>query len=177
MISYMKISAKRLGCTLACCMVVGVLFLASSAMAEPKDSSQPTQAACTFDDGKQMYVRYHPDAEKNLPFDKVWAPGGQAMLLFTETPLVAGDSDIPIGAYSLYVIPEKRQWTLVINRDVRHGTGYRESEDVARVPMEIGELEQPQQQTRIYFGHSAAQQCNMRIYHGTVGTWVEFKEK
>jgi Protein of unknown function (DUF2911) len=178
MIALAELFYKILGRTLVCSMAASAMFLAPNASAQPVDSAgQPAQATCTFDDGSQMYVRYHPDSEKNLPSGRVWAPGGQPMLLFTDTTLELGNSEIPVGAYSMYVIPEKREWTLIVNRDVKPGSGYQKDQDLVREPMEIGELEQAQQQTSIYFGHSAAKQCNMRIYHGSVGTWVEFKEK
>jgi Protein of unknown function (DUF2911) len=178
MFSWAELLNKVLGRTLVCAMAVSTMLLSSNAVAQAVDaSSQPAQAACTFDDGKQMYVRYHPDSEKDLPSGRVWAPGGQPILLFTDTTLELGNAEIPVGAYSMYVIPEKREWTLIVNRDVKPGSGYQKTQDLVREPMEVGELEQAQQQTSIYFGHSAAKQCNMRIYHGSVGTWVEFKEK
>ena len=171
---------KRLARTVVCAMALAELLLPCTAFARQSEpNSQPAQAACTFDDGKQMNVRYHnaPESGRNLPSGKVWAPGGQPMLLFTDTTLAVGNSEIPVGAYSMYVIPQKRDWTLIVNRNVTPGTGYNESQDVVRIPMQVGELEQPQKQISIYFGHGAPKQCNMRIYYGLVGTWVEFQEK
>ena len=111
------------------------------ALARQSDSKgQTAQAACTFDDGMQMSVRYlrAPESEKNLHSKKVWAPGGQPMVLFTDTPLEVGNSQIPVGAYSMYVLPDKREWTLIVNHDVTAGTGYQESQNLARIPMQIG---------------------------------------
>ena len=99
------------------------------------------------------------------------------MILFTQTRLTLGNSEIPEGAYSLYVIPEKETWTLVVNRNVTAGSKYDEKQDLARAPMEIGQVESPANQTQIVFGHTAAKQCNMRLYYETTGAWVEFREK
>ena len=163
-----------------CAIAVTELFLTCAAIALPANGNpQLAQASCTFDDGKQISVRYNPAPEsgKSLPLGKVWAPGGSPMFLFTSATLLVGNSEIPVGAYSVYAIPEKRDWTLIINRDVNSGAGYKESQDIARAPMQVGELPQSQQQTSIYFGHSAPKQCNMRIYYGAAATWVESQEK
>ncbi|MBV9180152.1 MAG: DUF2911 domain-containing protein [Acidobacteria bacterium] len=161
-------------------LFAGLLIVGPWPRAQAADlNTNSTQAACTFDDGKQMSVDYSraPESGKNLPAGKVWAPGGQPIVLFTTAPLIVGAWEIPVGAYSMWVIPEKRAWTLIVNRDVTPGSTYHAQEDLARVPMQVGELEQPQQKASIYFGHSAPKQCNMRIYYGMVGTWVEFQEK
>lgn len=96
MISLVKLLSGVLRPTLVCSIRVSAMLLASIAIAEPPDSSpQPAQATCSFDDGKQMYVRYHPDSEKNLPSGKVWAPGGQPMVLFTDTHSNSGTQKFP----------------------------------------------------------------------------------
>jgi hypothetical protein len=98
----------------------------------------------------------------------LWEESGLLAALrcsFTSATLLVGNSEIPVGAYSVYAIPEKRDWTLIINRDVKFRRGlYKESQDIARAPMQVGELPQSQQQTSIYFAHSPPKQCNMRIY-------------
>jgi Protein of unknown function (DUF2911) len=153
-----------------CAIAVTELFLTCAAIALPANGNpQLVQASCILDDGKQISVRYNPAPEsgKSLPpaVGKVWAPGGSPMFLFTSATLLVGNSEIPVGAYSVYAIPEKRDWTLIINRDVKFRRGlYKESQDIARAPMQVGELPQSQQQTSIYFGHSPPKQCNMRIY-------------
>jgi hypothetical protein len=90
---------------------------------------------------------------------------------------ILGNSEIPVGAYSLYVIPEEETWTLVVNKNVTAGSKYDEKQDLARAPMEIGQIDSPAKQPQILFGHTGAKQCNMRLYYETTGAWVEFKEE
>lgn len=136
-------------------------------------------ATCTFQDGKQMNVLYTDEAtgDQVLPEGKLWTPAKTPMLLFTQTVVSVGKSEIPIGAYSMYVIPQKDRWTLVLNKGVTAGSKYDEQQDLLRVPMQIGQVSDPDKQFRVLFGHLAPKQCNMRLYFGKTGTWVEFEEK
>ncbi|MGH9502865.1 MAG: DUF2911 domain-containing protein [Terriglobales bacterium] len=99
------------------------------------------------------------------------------MLLFTQTDLSLGKAEIPTGAYSMYVIPGKKTWTLVVNKNVTAGSPYDERQDLVRVPAEVGHLGQPVKRFQLAFGHVAPKQCNLRINYGRSGTWVEFMEK
>ena len=137
-------------------------------------------ATCSFDDGRQVSVRYESEKngdKKELPRGKVWMPGGQPMWLFAQAELSVGSSQIPIGAYSMYIIPNKQDWTLIINKNVSAHSTYNQQEDVARVKMELGQLTAPEKELGVFFGHVAPKQCNIRIYYGKSGAWAEFKEK
>jgi hypothetical protein len=97
------------------------------------------------------------------------------MYLFTTTDVKVGETLVPTGAYSMFVIPEKHQWTLVVNKDV-NDKKYDPQQDLARAPMELGMLDEGQKQVDVVLGHMAPKQCNMRIYYGKTGAWAEFKE-
>jgi len=142
-------------------------------------SANSATASCSFQDGKQLAVRYdgeHNEVKKQLPAGKLWMPGGQPMWLFAPAELSVGDAKIPVGAYSMYIIPGKENWTLVVNRNVKPGTDYKQQEDLARVTMPTGQLSNPQP-FNVVFGHVAPKQCNLRIYYGKTGSWAEFHEK
>ena len=137
-------------------------------------------AVCNFTDGKQMSARYDPHgpAKKDkLPLGELWPPSGSPMFLFTDTELTLEKSEIPAGAYSVYVIPDKEQWMLIVNRSVSTGDSYDQQKDLLRAPMQIGQLSQRQPRVKVVFGHVSPKQCNMRIYYGKTGAWAEFKEK
>ena len=99
------------------------------------------------------------------------------MFLFTQSALSLGNSQIPIGAYSIYFIPGKEDWTLILNKNVTEDSKYDEHQDLSRVEMQIGQISQPYQQFTVIFGHVAPKQCNLRMYVGKIGTWAEFKEQ
>ena len=142
-------------------------------------TDKSTEVFCTFGDGKKMKVEYnHSSAKHEEKFrkGKLWEPGGAPMFLFTQTALTLGSSEIPAGAYSLYVIPEDQTWTLVVNRNVNAGN-YDEKQDLVRVPMQIGQAEDLLKQPKVVFAQVGPKQCNMRLYYEKTGAWAEFREK
>jgi hypothetical protein len=108
---------------------------------------------------------------------KVWSPGKSPIFLFTSATLKLGQTTIPVGAYSVYVIPGKKNWTLVVNKGVAENGKYDEAKDLVRAPMESGSLGSPSKQVEISLGHVASKQCSLRLYYGSTGTWVEFQEE
>ena len=98
------------------------------------------------------------------------------MLLFTQAPLSVGGSEIPPGAFSLYLMQEKQIQTLVISKNVTPGSDYDEKQDLARVQMQTGKIGTAVKQVEVLFAHVAPQQCNLRVYEGNTGAWAEFKE-
>jgi hypothetical protein len=160
-------------------MFVLLAFGMAQSSAAQQASAKSSTATCSFQDGKQLTVRYDSDTiggKKGPPEGRVWTPGGTPMFLFTQSALSIGNSQIPIGAYSMYVIPRKETWTLILNRNVTEGGKYDDHQDLSRVEMQIGQLSEPNNQFSLVFGHVSPKQCNMRIYVGKIGTWAEFKE-
>jgi hypothetical protein len=141
-------------------------------------SGKSATVSCTFDDSKEMKVQYNSSAkQENLRDGTPWGPGGSPMILFTQTALTLGNAGIPIGAYSLYIIPGKEHWTLVVNKNVAPDSKYDKAQDLARTSIETGELENPLKQPKVAFAHVGPKQCNMRLYYENTGTWAEFHEK
>lgn len=166
---------------LAVCILLGQFLTANSALAQQGDSDQNSATAfCDFDDGQEVSVRYNSaiaNAKDEPHNGKVWLPGGTPMTLFAATPVTLNDSTIPTGAYSVYVLPGKKEWTLIVNKNVTAGAAYDERQDVARSPMELGEVETPPKQLQVSFAHTGPKVCSIRLYYGKVGAFTEFKEK
>lgn len=137
--------------------------------------AQNTQSAyCDFTDGNEVTVQYNPTVKEEPRNGRVWSPG---ITLYVQVPLVLGSSVIPLGAYTVYLIPEKRSWTLIVNKNVTAGTAYDSAQDVARAPMEIGEIPDPTKQLQLSFAHMAPKQCSLRVYYQKTGAFAEFMEK
>lgn len=98
------------------------------------------------------------------------------MTLFTEAQLALGDSVIPVGAYTLYPIPAKDHWALVVNKNVTPGAPYDEKQDVARGQMETAEVDQPSDALEVAFAHVGAR-CTLRIYMGKTASFADFTAK
>jgi hypothetical protein len=135
-----------------------------------QDDPTTATATCNFDDEKQLVVQYQhvpinlkKSLAQQVPFGKVWAPGGKAMTLFTNTPVQIGTVTVPIGAYTMYVIPGGSRWTLIVSKSTDVSGNYNEEQDLVRVPLDSGELPSPEAAFSLSFAHIAPQQCNIRM--------------
>ena len=159
------------------------LLLTTTAYAQGTSSN--ATATCNFDTTKQLAVEYQRVAvnvkkkvlDGEIPFGKVWAPGGKPMTLFTNTPVSVGGKDIPVGAYTLFVIPEEKKWTLIVSKSTDTSGKYDEQDDVARVPMKVGALPNPESEFSVYFAHVAPNQCSMRLDLDQARAWIVIQEK
>jgi len=143
-----------------------------------QSGSQTATTTCNLDDGRQVYVRYIPvpTKQERISNGKPWAPGGTPMTLFTETQLSLGTSMIPIGAYTLYPIPARGNWTLAVNKNVTAGSPYDEKQDIARAPMETAQVDQPSDALEVAFAHVGTR-CTLRIYMGKSASFADFTAK
>jgi hypothetical protein len=146
--------------------LVGLVSVAAAA--------QDTRSVyCNFDDDNQVTIQYNPVVKDPPKNGKVWSPG---VTLYVQTPLTLGSSTLALGAYSLHFIPEKKNWTLIVNKNVTSGAVYNSAEDVARAPMELGELPTPQKDLQLAFAHTG-NECSLRAYYQRTGAFAAFMKK
>jgi hypothetical protein len=112
-------------------------------VASPRDSVKTIFA------GKTVAVNYgRPSARGRriiggvVPYNQIWRTGAnEATTLSTEVDLVLGGGTIPKGTYSLYTMPSKTSWQLVINKEVgQSGLVYHQRLDLARVKLQKASL-------------------------------------
>jgi hypothetical protein len=115
-------------------------------------------------------------SSRGLPVGKAWTPNHKPMVLFLDTAITVGGTPVPLGAYTLFVIPGKADWTLVVNSDV-NATKYDPSKDIAHTTMPTGQLGSPEATATIYLAHIAPTQCNVRVVYGKTMAWGETHEK
>ncbi len=167
------------------CIVLSLPLFPVASFTLPQSASSTATAACNFDKTKQVaieYQRFAINVKKmilgdEIPYGKVWAPGGKPMTMFTNTPLTIGGKEIPVAAYTMFVIPEEKSWTLLISKSTDTSGKYDEHDDLARIPMEVGKLPNPESQFSVYLAHIAATQCNMRLDLDKTRAWVTIEEK
>lgn len=112
-------------------------------VASPRDSVQALFA------GKSITIVYgRPSARGRrimggvVPYNQIWRTGAnEATTIKTDTDLVIGGTTIPRGTYSLYTLPTKSSWQLVLNREVgQSGLVYHQQQDIARVKLQKSAL-------------------------------------
>ncbi len=70
-----------------------------------------------------------------VAYDQVWRAGANAAtkITFSQNVNVNG-TEIAKGTYSIFAVPTKADWTLIINKDANASEGsYKQSEDVVRI--------------------------------------------
>jgi hypothetical protein len=147
---------------------------------QPSQGTESESAICAFEDGKQLTAHYQPipaGKSDGPPLGKVLIPGGAAITFFTETDLGFGDIHIPTGGYTMYVIPAKKEWTLIVSKNTSVDAKYDEKMDLGRATMAIGQLSSPAEKLALYFGHTGPKKCEINIDFGKTRGWVEFREK
>ena len=87
-----------------------------------------------------------------VPYDQVWRLGAnRSTTLTTDVDVTLGGTFLPHGVYSLYALPSKSGWQLIINKQVgQWGTDYDASQDVARIPLRVKTLSEPVESLTMY---------------------------
>ena len=157
-----------------------LILTSVAAVPQPSDTSESTSAIFDFEDDRQVRIVYQSEAANHRegpPTVRVWMPGGSAVALFTSAALTVGSAEIPSGAYTMYFLPGKRDWTLIVSKNLAVKGKYDEKQDLLRAAMERGTLSEPEDQLKVSFAHTGPKRCELNVDYGKTKAWVEFKEK
>ncbi len=107
-------------------------------------AGDPTPARIIVDYG-QPHARGRTILGNVVPFDAPWRTGAnEATSLVTDVDLVVGGVVVPRGSYTLYTLPSRSGWKLIINKNTgQWGTEYRPEQDLARVDLRVRQLREP----------------------------------
>jgi Protein of unknown function (DUF2911) len=112
-----------------------------------------------------------------IPYNKLWAPGGKPMTMFLNHEVTLDGKDMPVGAYTMFVIPTPNKWTRIVSRSTDTSGKYDENKDLLRAPMQWGELSSPESAFSIYFAQTAPGQCTRRVDLEKSRAWGGLQEK
>jgi len=155
------------------CLTLGLMaMLGSAQMDKASKPSPPAKASCTLADGKTITVDYSSPRAKGrkifgglVPYGEVWRAGAnEATTFVTTTDLMIGSAHVPAGNYTIFAIPNKDKWTLVISKKTGEwGTDYPgEKEDLVRVPMSVSKTSAPVENFAIAFDQGGTK-CTLRM--------------
>ncbi|HEY2118254.1 MAG TPA: DUF2911 domain-containing protein [Candidatus Acidoferrum sp.] len=133
----------------ACCLGLAVLVVACGAQDKSKRPSPP--ATASFDlGGTKITIDYSSPRLKGrhvggeiAPYGQIWRVGANEATTFVTTGnITVGGTAVPAGSYTIFAVPEKDKWTLVISKKTGEwGTAYPgPSDDLARIPMKVSTL-------------------------------------
>ena len=100
---------------------------------------------------------------------RVWRLGAdEATTLSTDTDLMLGETHVPAGEYTLWILETGDGWQLIVNGETgQWGTDYVEELDFARIGMEVSEAASPVDQLTLSIGSGV-----LKVEWGTVVTTV-----
>ncbi len=101
-----------------------------------------------------------------VPFDKVWRTGanGATILNFSEEVIIGG-VNIKAGKYGLLSIPGKKEFTLIITKDltVNQPALYKQENDVVRVTAPVSKLSDAVETLSMQFTNVKNESCELQI--------------
>jgi Protein of unknown function (DUF2911) len=167
--------------------LVGLIFtltvLAACRGAKP---SPAASASCDLGDGKTIKTDYSSPRAKGrkvygglVPFGKVWRTGANAATTFvTSSDVVVGGKSVPAGSYAIFTVPAADNWSLIVNKKTGEwGIPYKyESDELARVDMQVSKLPAPVENFTIAYERSASG-CTMNIDWETTHASVDITAK
>jgi hypothetical protein len=170
----------------SCVFILAVCALISAQQDKSKRPSPPAQAQCKFSDGKAITVDYSSPRVKGrkifgglVPYGEVWRTGAnEATTFVTNTNLTVEGKDVPAGNYTIFTLPEQDKWTLIINKHTGEwGIPYKyESEELARVPMQVSRASSPVENFTINFEQGGGT-CTLEISWENTQASVKVSEK
>ena len=80
-----------------------------------------------------------------VPWNRVWRTGANEPTQLTiSKPIYFNGKELPAGHYSLFTLPAKDGWTLIINKQTNMwGTDHDPANDLMRIPMQTAALSAP----------------------------------
>ena len=156
-------------------IIVGIIGLGAAALELFKMNTKkysPEAIAKYKKDGLNLRIEYCQPSKKGrpifgtnlnsadksqpnylVPYNEVWRTGAnEATLFVTNKSLKLGNETLEAGKYSLFTIPNKDKWTVIINGETgQWGTQYDESEDVLRVNASLEQVEDEKEVFTIKF--------------------------
>ena len=128
-----------------CLLFTAAVATAEEAKAKKKPLSPPATTEAKIG-GKNITVNYNAPSKRErvimgelVPYGQIWRTGANAATtLTTDGDLMIGNVHVPAGSYSLYTIPNEKDWTLIINKQTgQWGTEHDAAQDLGRVKMTV----------------------------------------
>jgi hypothetical protein len=178
---------RALAILAALCLLVFGVFKGLHAAQDKKPRPSPAAtAACDLGDGKTLTVNYSSPRMNGrkifgalVPYGEVWRAGAnEATTFVTDADLSVGGKTITAGSYTLFTIPDKDKWTLIVSKKTGEwGTPYPGADnDFARVDMTASSLPSSVDNFTIAFDKNP-DGCVMRMDWETTRGSVAIKKK
>jgi hypothetical protein len=155
--------------------ITTLLFLALTTHAQIPGLPNPS-ATQTIDQeiglGRAIVTYSRPNVKGRViygglvPYNTVWRTGANTAteITFSEAVKLNGH-DVPAGTYSLFTIPNKDQWTIIINKAVKDwgAYSYKIENDLVRFTVKPTRINDKQETLTIQFANSTTRSADLQI--------------
>lgn len=143
------------------CVALALFVFVLHAQQDKSKRPSPPATATVDLGGKTVTIDYSSPRLKGrtvgqevAPYGEVWRTGANESTTFVTTAdLTVGGTPVPAGNYTLFTIPNKDKWVLILNKKTGEwGTNYPgPSNDLARIDMKVSTLPSPVENFTISF--------------------------
>ena len=156
--------------------------VAVTAAGQGRVLSPPMSASVTIE-GKKLQVDYGAPSMRGrkimgalVPYGQVWCAGANdATTLTTDADLDIAGLRVPKGSYTIWTIPGKTDWTLIVNKETgQWHTQYHASRDLGRVKINVKTLAAPVEQFRIQLAGAGGNKGTLSLIWETAEALAPF---
>jgi hypothetical protein len=161
--------------------VTGLLICGIARLAPAQDRASPHETISTDVGSHKITVTYGRPYMKGrkiagglVPYGKVWRTGAdEATTLKTDVDLDVNGLKVPAGEYSVFTLPTKDGWTLIVNKVAKQWGAfkYAEADDLGRTPMQVSKASSPVEQFTISLRPAGSNAVTLKMeWENTVAT-------
>lgn len=154
---------------------------APKAPAKKKERASPHEEVSATLAGKKITISYGRPYKKGRvifgglePLGKVWRTGAdEATTITLEGDAMIGPLHVVAGTYSLFTIPNEKEWTLVLNKTAKQWGAFKydQAMDYGRAPMKVTTVKDPVEQLTISIDKKGDHDATLKIaWDQTVAT-------
>jgi Protein of unknown function (DUF2911) len=112
------------------------------------------------------------------PYGQVWRTGANAAttINFSENVIIEGHN-VPAGTYSLFTIPEKDMWTVILNKTVKQwgAYSYKEADDFLRFQVKPVYLDEKRETFTIQFANETTKSSDLHLVWDHTGVTIHLE--
>jgi hypothetical protein len=148
--------------------------------------TSPSAEASVSVSGKKITVEYYAPGMHGrkvmgglVPYGQVWCTGANwATKLTTEADLQMGGLTLPKGSYSIWTIPNEKEWTLIINRETgQFHLNYDSTQDLGRTKMVVKTVGTPVEAFTVQLTANSGKTGTMKLVWENTEASVDFTLK
>lgn len=165
----------------AAALLIAGLLLVPRALAQ-RYTSPPANTSAVIAGDRIAIDYYAPSMHGRkvmgglVPYGEVWCTGANwATKITTEADLDVNGMKLPKGSYSIWTLPNDKQWMLIINKQTgQFHLDYDETQDFGRVKMNLKTLDSPVETFKIRVEPTTGNKGTLSLMWENTDAWVPF---